>query len=407
MNMSYPIPENEVLRVERLKAYEILDTSPEDAFDRVARVAAHVFEVPIALVSLVDENRQWFKARFGLDVCETPRELAFCAHAIAQSDMLVIPDATQDDRFSENALVTGAPDIRFYAGAQLRTYDGLALGTLCVIDTKPRSPTQEQLDVLKDLADMVMDALSLRRAGRMARAQARDVAGVSSLRSHFIDSINHEIRNPLTAIIGALTLVNDGSVGEVDEEASRMLGIAKRNSQTLLQMVSDTLDIAKLEQGQDHFSFETCDFTSICAAVFEGRFASLPEQFQRMSIDAPSGPQRVYADTERLANAIHYIVSNALQHSPAGSPVEVKYRADIETVGLDIISLGPTIPPHERMRAFKPFEKLDGPSSEHGLGLGLSLARAIIEAHGGEIGIRAHAPEGNRVFFDIPRDAGT
>lgn len=149
------IPENEELRLGNLRSLNILDTAPEEQFDRLTRLAKRVFDVPIALVSLVDENRQWFKSCIGLDVSETSREISFCGHAILGNKTFIIADATKDIRFKDNPLVLNQPNIRFYAGCPLRFPDGTMLGTLCIIDTKPRDLDEDDLQALKDLANMV------------------------------------------------------------------------------------------------------------------------------------------------------------------------------------------------------------------------------------------------------------
>lgn len=157
-------PANEDLRLEALRRYHILDTAPEEAFDDLTFVASQVCGTPIALVSLVDAERQWFKSHLGLAATETHRDMAFCAHAIQTEDTFVVPDATQDERFHDNPLVTGGPDIRFYAGSRITTPDGFHLGTLCVIDTKPRDFPPEQQRVLEALARQVSRLLDLRQA---------------------------------------------------------------------------------------------------------------------------------------------------------------------------------------------------------------------------------------------------
>ncbi|SFR56903.1 response regulator [Thiomicrospira sp. ALE5] len=151
-----PIPHNEQSRLQALKSLNLLDSKPDQAYDRLTRLTKQCFGVPIALVSLIDAERQWFKSRQGLDACETPRDISFCAHAINQREIFEVSDATQDPRFADNPLVSGEAHIRFYAGAPLITHEGYALGTLCIVDTQPRKLSQQERDTLRDLADAVL-----------------------------------------------------------------------------------------------------------------------------------------------------------------------------------------------------------------------------------------------------------
>jgi len=146
------IPPDEEARLKTLRSLRILDTSSEERFDRLTRMAKRMFDVPIALVSLVDENRQWFKSCIGLGASQTPRDISFCGHAILGDEIFIINDATKDKRFADNPLVTDEPNIRFYAGCPLRFTDGSRLGTLCIIDQKPRNLVDDDLDALRDLA---------------------------------------------------------------------------------------------------------------------------------------------------------------------------------------------------------------------------------------------------------------
>lgn len=164
--MIAPVPNNEKQRLKVLWQYDVLDTVPEEVFDDLTELAARICGAPIALISLVDENRQWFKARIGVRQTETARDISFCAHAILQEDLFIIPDATLDARFAKSPLVTSDPKIRFYAGAPLVTPDGYALGTLCVIDRKPRQLNADQCQALRVLARHVVTQLELRRHAR-------------------------------------------------------------------------------------------------------------------------------------------------------------------------------------------------------------------------------------------------
>lgn len=158
--MTPDIPENEESRLATLRSLDILDTDYEERFDRVTRIAKRLFKVPVALVSLIDENRQWFKSSAGLDVRETPRDISFCGHAIMEDKLFYIPDASKDPRFANNPLVTGPPNIRFYAGHPLHAPNGDIMGTLCIIDTEPKDLTEEDILTLEDLAGVVEQELA-------------------------------------------------------------------------------------------------------------------------------------------------------------------------------------------------------------------------------------------------------
>ena len=172
--MSSPTLHSEKKRLKVLWQYEVLDTVPEELFDDLTELAARICEAPIALISLVDEKRQWFKSKVGTDVKETSRDVSFCAHAIKQAELFIVPDATQDRRFANNPLVTSDPKIRFYAGAPLITPDGYALGTLCVIDRQPRELDSEQKEALWALSRLALVQMELRQNLQLLKQALND-----------------------------------------------------------------------------------------------------------------------------------------------------------------------------------------------------------------------------------------
>jgi len=189
------MPENEAARLEALHRYRILDTEPERSFDDLTLLASHICGTPMALISLVDADRQWFKSRIGIPITETARAVSFCAHAINHRDLFIVPDARHDERFRDNQLVTGAPEIRFYAGAPLVTPDGHALGTLCVLDRVARTLSREQLEALTALCHQTEAQLELRRhvleleqaLEERDRAQAEQATLINELRAAHAD----------------------------------------------------------------------------------------------------------------------------------------------------------------------------------------------------------------------------
>jgi PAS domain S-box-containing protein len=249
------IPANEAERLAALRSYDILDTTPEQIYDDLVRVAAHLLDMPIALVSLVDAERQWFKARVGLGAAETSREVSFCGHVVVQRRPLVVPDALADPRFHDNPLVTGPPHVRFYAGAPLQSPEGHLLGTLCVIDHEPRSMNPTKLELLEALARQAVSLLELRRRAAEAERTAATLREVSTLQRRFF-----ELSLDMLCVAG-----NDGYFKRVNPAWTRTLGHSEAEllEQPFLDFVhpddreATTREAAKLATGEhDTIAFE-------------------------------------------------------------------------------------------------------------------------------------------------------
>jgi diguanylate cyclase len=211
---------HEQLRLSKLRSLALLDSEPDDFFDAITNIASTILNAPISLISLVDENRQWFKSKHGIDVSETPRDISFCTHAVESGEQLIVENALDDKRFAENPLVTDAPNIRFYAGIPIKSVEGFSLGTLCVIDSKPKRPTEQELCALNDLAQLATKEIQFRE--RMLEAQA----SVSLSENKFKNLFEN-------AAIGIAIVKPNGSWLEVNEELCRIVGYSKTDLLTL------------------------------------------------------------------------------------------------------------------------------------------------------------------------------
>jgi signal transduction histidine kinase len=397
-----PLPPNEKQRLERLRKYGILDTPPEEAFDRIVRIASTTLDVPMAVISLIDEGRQWFKAKVGIDAPETARDVAFCAHAILQNDIFVVNDATKNPLFSENPLVTGGPNVRFYAGAPLKTHDGFNLGTVCAIDNKPRALTPAQQAILRDLSAIAVDQMELRAAGRTALAEVDERVRVDAFKTAFIATVNHELRTPLTSIIGAIELITSGVAGDVSEDVAQLLNIADRNSAVLLRLINDLLDSAKIAEGSLKFDFVTVDLDKLLRESVENMTNYCREHDICVVYQGGASPA-VRADKVRIAQVMNNLISNAVKFSPKGARVEVDLTADAGRVEVAVTDQAGGIPESIRGRIFQKFVQAERSNAPRpGTGLGLSIAKAIIDHHGGEIGFSTEPGVGSRFFFRIP-----
>jgi len=561
-----PLPPNERERLETLSRYAILDTLPEQQYEDLTFLAAQICHTPISLISLVDRDRQWFKARVGLDAIQTPRELSFCAHAILQPDPFVVADAARDERFSGNSLVTGPPSIRFYAGAPLLTPDGFPLGTLCVIDREPRDLDGTQLRALEALARQVIAQMELWRSVKTleivdaAREQAlgqlsanaallrqfieyapsaiamfdhelrflavsrrflldnglsgRDVIGLACqevfpdlpprwkamlarsltgsveasqqdewirpdgtpewwrwesrpwrradgdiggivmmselitekvraerVKNEFVSVVSHELRTPLTSIRGALGLLAGGVAGAMPPGALQMIEIARKNSERLVLLINDILDIEKIESGQMRFDMDEVPLIPLLRQALEANQSYAAGLSVELVLDAVPDDLAgivIEGDESRLYQVLNNLLSNAGKFSPPGERVTISVtrvefapeaepegawsgglhlvapdvfpagRRPVSGVRVAVRDSGPGVPPTFVKRLFEKFAQADSSTTRQkgGTGLGLTIAQAIVTRHGGRLAYLAPSPEngekGATFYFELP-----
>lgn len=230
-----PNTENEDARLEALHAYNVLDSLPEEDYDNITHLASVICDTPIALISLIDDSRQWFKSHKGLEVTQTPREFAFCTHAILQPEKVFsIEDSRLDERFADNPLVTGSPNVIFYTGVPLVNPEGHALGTLCVIDNVPKRLTAEQVQTLRILSNQVVQLLELRKSKAILQLKNEQL-------SRFAEDVSGDLRSPLK-IVGTLSsMMLSVYKDKLDAEGVQVLEHLHEAAKNLRQMVDDLL----------------------------------------------------------------------------------------------------------------------------------------------------------------------
>ena len=389
-------PPDEDARLAELRSCNILDTLAEKEYDDLTRLAARICGTPTALISLVDRDRQWFKSRVGLDATETPRDWAFCAHAIHDQEPLIVPDALEDERFRDNPLVTAAPNIRFYAGTPLRTGAGHALGTLCVIDYERRQFTAGQKEDLEILGRQVAALLDLRR-------KTRRLAELNEEKNLLLGAAAHDLRNPLGVIQGFSEFLL--------EEAEELTGPHRiflerihSNSRYILRLVDDTLDLAAVEAGTVNLRREACDLARLTEQCLE--LSRVQAERKNISIESriePDLPQ-ISIDSVKIEQVIQNLIGNAIKYTDEGGRVDVLLEQDASQAVLRVRDTGRGISQEDLKSIFRPFFRAQeqGTAGERSTGLGLAIAERIIGRHGGKLDVISEPGRGSEFVMRLP-----
>jgi signal transduction histidine kinase len=239
------IHKSELKRIESLKSYLILDTKSEEEIDSLTQLASEICETPISLVSLIDENRQWFKSKVGLEVNETSRDFAFCAHAINETDELfIIEDARKDNRFFDNPLVTSNPYVIFYAGIVLKSDEDLPLGTLCVIDNKPRKLSEKQIRLLRTISIQIMNLLNYKKSLRKQEELKIELLQKNHELERFAYIAAHDLKSPLVNIISAASLFSEIYASQIDAEGRLIIDIIEKSGNRLKSLIDGLLEFS-------------------------------------------------------------------------------------------------------------------------------------------------------------------
>lgn len=404
--MSFEIAREEEVRLAALRAYEILDTPPEESFDEVARLAALVCGTAHAGVSLIDREREWFKAHVGWDARESPWQGSLCEAALRQSDVFVIADAAADERFKGTALVAKKPSARFYACQPLRTRMGVKLGTLCVFDPTPRHEglTELQRFALRTLGNQLEAQLELRLGLRALESRESELKTErSALVNHQVEqqritaAVTHDLKSPLTAmLLGTRLLSREPGLTQMGRDVARELEEAAEDMQ---RKILDLVDVDRAAHGGLQVEASEIDLADAAAGACRMMERRARARQQSLRLEASKAPAR--GDHALVVRVLQNILDNALRHSPAGSEIVVEAKVALgEGAEVRVRDQGPPLPASIRTRIFEP--NLAGEGGRQSTGLGLAFSKAAIETMGGRVWVEDTARVGATFCIWLP-----
>lgn len=376
---------DEIERLKEVHSYKIEDTLTEKDYDDIAFIASAICGTPIALVTLMYHDRQWFKAAVGTDLKENKRELSFCSYAIAgEEDVMVVEDAQQDDRFKHNPLVQDDPNLVFYAGAPIVTKNGYSIGTVCVYDIIKKTLTDEQRKGLKILSEQVMGLLELRIQNLQLQMIKAQLENSNKSLETFAMVVAHDIKSPLTSVFLANEIL-DGHLNKWQLETKELTGIIKRNVEKITRMVDGILKNSKITD--KHNKIEAIELTAFLDRLKDILPSPKPLRFTYVAtIDI------VYFNRVQLEQVFNNLFSNAIRYNDK-EQVEIKVAANEQEgyYNFDVTDNGMGIRAENKASVFELFSTVSE-KDNYGLdssGIGLSIVKKIITAAEGDIKVNS------------------
>jgi len=393
-----PITIDEQKRIKALYDYEILDTEAEKSFDDLTLLASEICETPIALISLIDPKRQWFKSSVGLDAFETERDIAFCAHAIHEHKILEIPDALEDKRFADNPLVTGTPNIRFYAGAPLITPDGFAIGTLCAISDKPKKLNSHQLKSLEILSREVITQMELRK-------KVSELKKVNEFTNDFLSNMSHEIRTPLNAINGFSELLSQRCLNlKLPSDIQDYIAEINFSTKHLLSIVNSVLDLSKIESGKMELVPSWLLGNQFLKKTKKMMEVQALDKGITLLLDIDENvPEHFYFDEGKLSQILINLINNSIKFTIKNKKITLKVNYINNDLIFNIIDEGIGISDKNQNKLFNKFQQAGDNKNIEGTGLGLSITKSLVELMAGKISLTSKKNVGTTVLVTLPQ----
>lgn len=392
---------NEQLRLKELESFSILDTLPDQDYDNLTSIAAQICGTPISLVSLIDNKRQWFKSHHGLNVSETPKEYAFCAHAINNDDKLfLVKDAREDERFYDNPLVTAEPYVIFYAGIPLVTDEGLPLGTLCVIDHEPKVLDQSQINALKSLSVQVMNLLRLRKSKMDQESLISNLESKNRELEQFANVAAHDLKSPLHSITSLASLFRKQYSDSIDDDGKNILRLIEESSEKLSGLIEGLLRYSKSEDSLK----EEKSLININTMVIG--LSKLFSAEENLSINSKSPIESITVNKTALDQILINLVANAIKYNDKEKiEIEIDVDEDEHQYIFIVKDNGPGIKKEYQERIFNIFEVFSNSDryGKSGNGIGLSTVKKVVELLGGRINVESEIGHGAKFIFTLEK----
>lgn len=405
-----PIPANEKERLQELIRYEVLYTQYEEDFDQIVQLASAICKTPISTITLLDFNKQWFKAKIGIENTEGDRDISFCGHAIVQDEaIMIVNDALADQRFIDNPLVLGDPNIRFYAGYPLVSPSGYKLGTLCVIDRVPRSLTTEQELTLKTLGNQVVKLFELRLRNKEVEARNKlveeqkiQLQESAAVQNKIISIIAHDVRGPVTSLKTMIELTKAKSLTE--EETAVLLDMLDKQLDGTLDMLTNLVDWGSMLLKKGKLSITSVNISSVVDKIFKNLSSMVQlkgNQFQNLVAHDIA----VMADENTLRFILRNIISNANKFTTNGTiTVHVQPNKNDNSISIIVSDTGCGMSSEIQQHLFNPAKRhsREGTHKEKGSGLGLILVKEFAEAMHASIEVKSEPGKGTSFSVLLP-----
>lgn len=383
-------------RINSLRTYKILDTLPETDFDNINKLVAMICDVPISLIALMDEKRNFFKSHLGIPFNESPREISFCNHTILEDDLLIVNDARKDERFHDNKLVT-ENKVVFYAGVPLINKEGLALGTICVYDFKPRELDDHQKEALRILAVQVVNLFELRKKNILQEDAERELKQRYEHLNDFAGHVSHDLKSPLANIESLTNLLREDESNVFSEESLEFLNYIEESTNILKDYIDGILMYYKADE---LLKLNTEDFS--LSELTEDIENILIQKNDELILTEDAIMKNV--NKAALSQILINLVDNALKYNDKQRKVvEISYASDLFHHKFTVSDNGIGIPKDKQEFVFKIFKTLKKDSGKTSTGIGLSTVKNLVEKLGGTISVESEKGSGSAFSFTIAK----